>query len=185
MPFCPIRASEYISDGFLMSNIILAIIGIILASAAALISIDYGGDYFSEGQSSSNAALVLHAGQNFQLAYDLHVSRFNEMPASPNDLVSTTTPSKRGFLTSFPLLNGNGIISNDWTLIWNSSTSTSVLLTITSVPSETCIAINTRANNSTSTIIPDDINVSWREGCFNSVGGQPPSDNIYFRKMAL
>jgi hypothetical protein len=163
-----------------MSNVILGILGIILASAAALISIDYGGDYFVEGQRSSNAAVVLHAGQNFQQAFDLHVSRFNTAPLSPGDLVSTTVPVKRGFLTSLPFLNGNGTIQNSWL-----TSGTSTLLIIRAVPSETCIAINTRANASTSTTIPSSINNAWREGCYNLVGGQPVPDNTYFRKMVV
>lgn len=171
-----------------MTNVILGILGIILSAAAALITIDYGGDYYVDGQHSADAAVVMHAAQNIQAAFDLHVMRYNAEPTSPTDLVST--PTKRAFLTSMPTLRGNGQHFVGWGTLFANGKNNKVFY-LAAVPTGVCRQINKRANNfQNPEIIPTVPPASaanpatpYREGCYNQDGGQPEYANLYYRYM--
>lgn len=162
-----------------MTNVILGILGIVLAAAAALITIDYGGDYYVDAAQQGNAAVVMHAAQNVQTAFDLHVMRNNSEPSSVTDLLSTNSPVKRGFLASVPALGGNGNFNMNWASGWPRK-----VFWVSNVPRDVCGAINKRANYVTNhTVIPTAFGAGWREGCYNPTAGQPQSDNFYVRYM--
>lgn len=162
-----------------MTNVILGILGILLAATSALITMDYGGDYFIDSQNLANAAILQHAGQHVQTAYDLHDRRFGVAPSTLTALVSV--PGYRAFLSSLPVLNGNGTYNNGWTSISANGAARNVL-TVSAVSKQVCSATNKRVNNfANPEIIPSA--PAFREGCYNPIGGQPVANNLYYRFM--
>lgn len=87
--------------GHRLSTIIFVTLGIILAAAATLMSVFYGGDVFFSGQVKAQAATLENAAQNIQAAMtgrQYHGNR--DMPNTLEDLV--TSPGHTRWITSLP-----------------------------------------------------------------------------------
>ena len=85
-----------------MTNILLTIIGILLAAAAALMGLFYGGDAFSTGRSKSDVAALSGAGTTMASSALMYENEKNRAPSSVEDLVPE-------FMPDVPALRGIGV----------------------------------------------------------------------------
>lgn len=154
-----------------MTNILLSIIGILLAAFSALIMIDYGGSYFVASQAKSDAVILRNAGQNVFTAYRLYNQRFGLEPANASDLMSTGSGSR--FLTEMPLVK-TGTPQETWQQITVGGQSHDAFV-ILAVADNACMAVNLLANNFPEPmIIPTE--PRFAEGCY-----RVNSSNRYYR----
>lgn len=70
-----------------MTTVILTIIGILLATAAALMLIFYGGEVFNSGSTGASANRFANAAVNVIAAADLYKVENGSTPTALNDLV--------------------------------------------------------------------------------------------------
>lgn len=91
-----------------MTTIILTTIGIILAAAAALMIMFYGGDRFNSDTARAEAQTLMNAGANVRSASNVYYASKGRLPADPTILVSS-----KG-LTSMPQVSGIGSASTQW-----------------------------------------------------------------------
>ncbi|MFZ3481740.1 hypothetical protein [Sphingomonas sp. 3-13AW] len=91
-----------------MTTIILTILGILLAAAAALMVIFYGGDAFNAGSIGAQANTLQNAGTNVISAVQLQ--RAETGTANSGDLDGLVTGK---FLAEAPSVEGIGLLSKD------------------------------------------------------------------------
>jgi len=91
-----------------MTTIILTTIGIILASAATLMMMFYGGERFNAGQARAQADTLMNAGANVRGASGVYYATKGSLPRDPDTLISATA------IKSMPNVNGIGIPDSGW-----------------------------------------------------------------------
>ena len=124
-----------------MTNLILTVIGLLLAAAAAVVTMNYGGDYFVESRDSGEAGTMESALSNVLSAYVLYDMRNMKAPANLNEL--TQAGDLQPVLEEIPLFSGEGQFSNSWsTLTVNSVAYPAV--TIEGLDMEVCAAMTER-----------------------------------------
>lgn len=94
-----------------MTTTILATIGIVLAAAAALMTMFYGGGMYGDGVVTAKADTVAEAGKNVVAGYNTYELRNGSPPSDPEDLVSGTGG---GILTGMPSVGGVGDVEPHW-----------------------------------------------------------------------
>jgi len=124
-----------------MSHLILGVIGIMLAAAAALIVVNYGGDYYLDAYSDGDAMNVENAFSNVLTAHRAYEMRTGSEPV---DMAALLPGSGTGVLESLPAIRGGGVWPNEWrSLIVDGRTVDAV--TVTGLDEDVCLAINRRA----------------------------------------
>lgn len=124
-----------------MSHLILGVIGIMLAAAAALIVVNYGGDYFLDAYSDGDAMNVENAFSNVLTAHRTYEMRTG---SGPEDMAALLPGSGTGVLESLPALRGGGEWPNEWrSLVVDGRTVDAV--TAVGIDEDVCLAINRRA----------------------------------------
>lgn len=93
-----------------MTTTILATIGIVLAAAAALMTVFYGGGMYTDGAVTAKADTVTEAGKNILAGYNTYELRNGAPPSDPSDLLS----SNGGVLSGMPSVSGIGDVEPHW-----------------------------------------------------------------------
>jgi len=156
-----------------MTNLILAMIGILLASASALIMIDYGGTYFVTSQAKADASSLRNASQNIVAAYRLYDQGNGREPAGFDDLLSNS--SGRRYLTGIPMVS-TGTPQDTWNQITVGGVVHDAFV-VNGVSDNACMATNLLANNFPEPmLIPTE--PLFVEGCYGDGGA-----NRYYRLL--
>lgn len=156
-----------------MTNVILAVIGILLASFSALIMIDYGGTYFVASQAKADAASLRNAGQNVFAAYRLYDQRYGQEPTSVSDLTSNSSGSR--YLTSMPNVT-TGTPQGAWQQITVGGETHDAFI-VSGVTDNACMAANLMSSNFPEPmILPTE--PRFVEGCYATLGS-----NSYYRLL--
>ena len=140
-----------------MTHVILGIIGILLASAAALMVVSYGGDYYEDAYNDGDALNVENSLSNVTAAYRLHESNAGLAPANMAELLPETGS---GLLAALPEVRGSGTLLQEWRSI-SIGARTVDAVAIEGVNEQVCLTLNDLAPGS-------DIPIAPREtlGCF-------------------
>ena len=148
-----------------MTNVLLSMIGIILAALSALLMMDYGGSYFVASAAKADASSLTSAGQNVYAAYSMYDDRHRAPAASMNDLLSSN--ATRSLLSSVPMVR-----SGQAEPAWRDFAMTGVphkAFAISNVSYNACAAVNLIVNK-----FPDPMAIPttarFTEGCFSDNG---------------
>ena len=88
-----------------MTTIILTMIGILLAAAAALMAIFYGGEAFNSGTIGAEANQIQNAGANVAAALQMYKAEQASAPRGLNQLTQTGSDRPNGaYLDELPAL---------------------------------------------------------------------------------
>jgi len=124
-----------------MSHLILGVIGIMLAAAAALIVVNYGGDYYLDAYNDGDAMNVENGLTNVLTAYRVHEMRTGSRPA---DMAAILPETGSGALKNLPPVRNGGSWSNEWrNLHVEGRTVPSAV--IVGVDERVCMSVNARA----------------------------------------
>jgi len=145
-----------------MTNLILTVIGIVLAAIAALVAFDYGGDYFLEGYARAEATSISNAGNNVTAAYSVFGVQRRRPPANLQEL--TSSPQGRSLLKRFPEVQDLGVVRDQW-LGLDRGAGTERAFIVEGVSLRVCRTLNQRLN-----AFADDAVVpgapAFKSGCF-------------------
>lgn len=156
-----------------MTNILLSMIGIILAGLSVLLLMDYGGSYFVASTAKADAASLTNAGQNVYAAYSMYDDRNRSPAPSMDTLLSSSTT--RNLLSSVPLVR-TGTPERAWR-DFSMSGVPHKAFTISNVSYNACAAVNLIVNNFPSPMaIPSQ--ARFTEGCFSD-----GSSYVYYRLL--
>ena len=122
-----------------MSNVVLAIIGILLAAAAVPMVLFYGGDAFSKRDAEAAAVAAMNVGNNVKSAYDVYYAQERRAPADLNELSANGT-----YLSKPTIPSTTGNINDEWFVDGRTR-----YFTIEIVDSDICNHINRYARRGT------------------------------------
>ena len=122
-----------------MTNMILGVIGIVLAAAATLVVMNYGGDYYVDAHNDGDSMNLENALANVYTAYGLHEMKVGSAPGELADMLDDGS----GTLDFVPSLGGGMVFDEDWSDIEVDGVSRRVA-TISNVPSGICLSMNLR-----------------------------------------
>lgn len=162
-----------------MTTTILTTIGILLASAVAVMTVFYGGSFFRDGSLSAKATAVTNAGINIAAAYQTYELRNGRSPASLSALLGSALGD--GLISRMPDVVGLGDVEQGWAML-NRGNGLERAFVVRNIPDDVCSAINKRVDGSL--VIPTAPEA--REGCYRGsndvavyyafVGPSRPSD---------
>ena len=144
-----------------MTNIILGVIGIVLAAAATLIVVNYGGDYYVDAHNDGVSMNVENALANVYTAYGLHEMKVGSAPGELADMLDEGS----GTLDFVPTVGSGMVFDEDWSDIEVDGVSRRVA-TISNVPSGTCLSMNLRTGKQS---VPSA--ASGPIGCYSTPNG--------------
>lgn len=156
-----------------MTNLILTIIGVVLATISALIAFDYGGDYFVVGYQRAQATAVSNAGENVAAAYSVFTVQQRRAPNDLAELVSS--PQGRSLLKAIPEVNGLGTIRTTWMGVARPSATVAQpdqilpAFVVEGISPELCRSLNQRINGFAEDA-PIPVNAARSRGCYNHGG---------------
>ncbi len=169
-----------------MTNLILAVIGILLATFATLVAFNYGGDYFLDAYEEGDAIGVESAFANVMSSYRIYDNKFGRAPTNVENL--TGADGGPALLESVPNFHAEGGLDNAWTQLTMDGDQFDAV-TVSGLSSEVCAALNERnggttysggtVTNVTGCYQGNGGNVGYRllgvrRGNFNSGGTPPP-----------
>lgn len=139
-----------------MTYLILAVIGIFLASGAALVLMVYGGEYFIDAKNDAHAMDLENAMVNVLAAYRIHEIKLGSSPSSVSQM---TRGTGSGTLDAVPVFADGSLLNDSFqTLTVDGTPRLSII--VNRVPEDTCRSINMRLNRPTPT------SASGSFGCF-------------------
>ena len=97
-----------------MTNIILVIIGIVLAAAAAFMMIFYGGDAFGDSSAEAEAATLITQSSQINAAFDLYKAQTGVYPGDTNGEGAMDDLVEQDYLTTIPRPPAGGTYDRDW-----------------------------------------------------------------------
>lgn len=98
-----------------MTNIILVIIGILLAGVAALMMIFYGGDAFGESNAEAEAATLITQSSQINAAFDLYRAQTDSYPGDENGEGAMEELVENDYLSVVPHPpSGNNTYDRGW-----------------------------------------------------------------------
>ena len=92
-----------------MSNIFLVIMGVLIAGAAAIMTIDYGNDAFSKYKEEAEAGRLVSEGAQIEAAVELYYRNKGQFPDEGNPMQELMDTS---YLTHAP--RGAEYITGEW-----------------------------------------------------------------------
>lgn len=144
-----------------MTGIILVIVGVLLAAAAALFVIFYGGDAYNAGNARAAAATIVNMGKNVQHAATLYRMQEGGDPADVAALVGAS------YLSAPPAPGSLGKPSPRWRLMRPVGTEPVNAYVIDDMDEKVCREINRQTGH-------DDVvleNQAVEVGCTSGVAG--------------
>ena len=133
-----------------MTSIILVLVGILLATLAALFVVFYGGQAFNSGNTRAAATSLVNMGQNVRHAAELHRLTEGEEARGVDDLVS------RGYLAQAPAPGGLGEAENAWREMPGPGGDPSGAYVITGIDPSVCREVNRQATGRDEAPTPED-----------------------------
>jgi len=91
-----------------VTTIVLVSIGILLASAAALMTTFYGGDAFRSNDAKAQADTLMNAGTNMRTAANVYMVTKGKLPEHPSTLAATKA------IQEMPAVRGIGDTDDNW-----------------------------------------------------------------------
>jgi hypothetical protein len=91
-----------------VTTIVLVSIGILLASAAALMTMFYGGDAYRSSGAKAQADTLMNAGTNMRTAANMYMTAKGRLPDRPSSLASADA------IQEMPTVNGIGSTGDAW-----------------------------------------------------------------------
>jgi hypothetical protein len=156
-----------------MTNLILTVIGIVLAAIAALVAFDYGGDYFLEGYNRAQATSISNAGNNVTAAYSVFGVQRRRAPANLAEL--TTSVQGRSLLKRIPEVQDLGVVRDQWVGL-NRGNGLEKAFVVEGVSANLCRTLNQRLNAFVDdAVIPG--TPAFKSGCFAFNG---TTVNVYY-----
>lgn len=149
---------------------ILSILGIILATASALLVIDYGGDYYIDVQRDAKAAEMRNVLDQVAAAHQTYEMHYLEKATSTADIVSagilneTPRPSLGTYDPVYLSIDYNGTAHR--------------ALSINSLPQELCARLNEIAGFSTNWGDGKPASTTSQFGCYTATA---TGDGTFFR----
>lgn len=140
-----------------MTYLLLGIIGIVLASAAALVVMNYGGDYFLDAYNDADVMDVENGLTNVLAAYRLHQIKIGAPPANIQSMLSGTGS---GTLETLPTFHSGALLSSGFDTITVDGVPRRVISAVR-VPEPVCMAMNVKFNRNA---IP--VSATGDLGCF-------------------
>lgn len=120
-----------------MTNLMLSVLGVLLATITAVLAIDYGGEYYQEVRQEAELASGMNALEQTKTAMDAYKMQYLRDAASINDLIAV------GLMDEMPHLQGKMEFKSTWSSYrYNGLWQKGVVLT--SVPPEICELHNDR-----------------------------------------
>lgn len=119
-----------------MTNMILSILGVLLAAISTVIAVDYGGDYYDEVRTEAELAAAYNGLEQLRIAMDAYKSQYLDEAEDIEALVTA------GLLNEAPRLK-----NMDFRSTWASFKSNGVWtkgMVISNVPLSICRAHNER-----------------------------------------
>ena len=153
-----------------MTTIILSILGILLAAAAALMIVFYGGEAFTEGSVSAHSNTLENAGANVLSASMMYRLENGTLPTSLSQLVSGGR-----YLQEEPDLMGIG----------SSSYIAGGYFDVIDVSREVCLKVveNLAAEGGPTPSVPAARDTGAKMGCFDPSSGGTPNASIFYVKL--
>ena len=121
-----------------MTTLILVTIGILLAGAAALMTVWYGGDAFDAGDAKAQADQLMNSGTNVRQAANLYMVRHGKLPADATEL------AKRA-VKQMPAVHGIGTTQNAWMELSAENSRVAKAYAVTGVRDDVCRIVNENA----------------------------------------
>lgn len=138
-----------------MTTIILTLIGILLAAAAALMTVFYGSQAFSSSNANAGAVTLVNAAENVSTAFRIFFVARHERPATISEMMPV-------YLAQVPNLGATGVLSDNITS--SSGAYPGSFMRATNVTSSVCEKVNENTgNNSAATALAGEM--PGRVGC--------------------
>lgn len=122
-----------------MTTIVLTIIGILLAAAAAMMTVFYGSQAFSGGSANAGAVTLENAASNVTTAFRTYVVAQRERPATISQMVPV-------YLSQVPNLGAAGAFSDDITAV--SGANAGSFMHVSNLSPSVCAQVNENTGNS-------------------------------------
>ena len=97
-----------------MTTMILVIIGILIAAAAALFVIFYGGDAFNDSTAEAEAATIISQSTQINAAFDLYKVEKGKNPGDENGNGAVQDLIDAEYLDGFPMRNSRNGYDSEW-----------------------------------------------------------------------
>jgi hypothetical protein len=119
-----------------VTTIVLVTIGILLATAAALMMNFYGGDAFNGSTAKARADTLMNAGTNMRTAANAYMVKKGRLP----DMPTTLTASRA--IDTMPVVDGIGQTQNAWLDMTVNDGRARKAYAVTGVEDEVCKRVN-------------------------------------------
>jgi hypothetical protein len=123
-----------------MSYLMLSVIGIVLAAGAALVMFNFGGDYFVDAYTDSDAMDLENGLLNVLTAYKVHHMKTGSFPS---DVSSMLPGAGSGTLDVVPNFHSGAVLSNAFPTLTIDGISRRAIAA-EQVPQTVCLSMNTR-----------------------------------------
>ncbi len=97
-----------------MTTIILTIIGVLIAAAAVLFLIFYGGDAYSDSTAEAEAATMITQSTQINAAFDIYKAEKGKNPGNADGTGALDDLVENDYLTQIPPRPANNNYSPDW-----------------------------------------------------------------------
>lgn len=121
-----------------MTTLILVTIGILLAGAAALMTVWYGGDAFDSGDAKAKADQLMNSGTNVRQAANLYMVNHGKLPADATALAERA-------VKQMPTLHGIGTTQNAWMELRSDNYRVAKAYAVTGIRDDVCRIVNENA----------------------------------------
>ena len=155
-----------------MTTIVLVTIGILLATAAALMTTFYGGDAFNGSSARAKADTLMNAGTNMRTAATAYMVKKGALPAVPTTLVAARA------ISTMPAIEGIGQTQNAWLDMTVNDGRARKAYAVTGVEDEVCKRVNANVIGvAKGNVILD--SPQGLSGCYRRNG-----DNVYYAMLS-
>lgn len=143
-----------------MTTIILVSVGILLAAAAALMVVFYGGEAFGAGDVNAQASQLVNAGMNVLAANDVRRAETGEIGRSVSDLVATS------HLATAPRITG-AVNADAWRLAATATNGDATLYVATGLSADLCRSVLRKLHAP----VDPQVYVTGKMGCYSPTSG--------------
>lgn len=153
-----------------MTTIVLVTIGILLASAAALMTTWYGGEAFNQGDAKARADTLMNAGTNIRSSANLYMIRKGKLPDRPSNLIDTKATQV------MPTINGIGATQDAWLDLTVDDGRPRKAYAVTGVNEKVCGYVNANVQGGARRVLdaPQGLSGCYRQG----------DDNVYYAMLS-
>ena len=148
-----------------MTTIILTIIGILIAAAAVLMLIFYGGDAFNGGAIEAEAATVMNEATQIEGAYALFIAQEGSKPGNADGTGAVEELESKDYLVDFPKRESSGV-TNPWKIDYSTGFARTVIGAAGNADAQkVCTNLRAKYNLSGGPLRCDDPLITGRDPC--------------------